>query len=115
MDLVRLQQAARVALAAVLAGLGVWTLRGFLPALAWAVVLAIAIWPLTQWARRRWPPGRHAVLVPLLFTGAIALLCVAPLGLVAVQAGREAVGIERWLLQAQSDGIPVPDWVAALP
>src|SRR5579885_2864261 len=37
---------ARLVVAAVLVLVGLWILHDFLPALAWAVVLAIALWPL---------------------------------------------------------------------
>ena len=37
---------ARVVLALVLCGLAVWTAAGFLPALIWATILAVALWPL---------------------------------------------------------------------
>jgi predicted PurR-regulated permease PerM len=40
------QRLARDALAVALALLATWMLWGFLPALAWASVLAIATWPL---------------------------------------------------------------------
>ncbi len=114
-DTTRTQQTARIALAVVLAGLGGWTLQNYLPALAWAAVLAIAVWPLFQRAQRRWPPGKHNLLVPALFTAAVALLFIVPLALVFVQLGREAHGIGEWIRQARTSGVPVPDWVAHLP
>lgn len=40
------QRAARTALATALGLLGLWTVQGFWPALVWAGILAIAIWPL---------------------------------------------------------------------
>ena len=83
----RLQLIARIALAAVLILLGLWTIRSFLPALAWAGIVAIATWPLYEKAQRRWPPGPYNVLLPAIFTAAIALIFVVPLALLAVQAG----------------------------
>jgi predicted PurR-regulated permease PerM len=111
----RSQQVARIVLAAVLFGLGTWTVQSYVPALAWAIVLAIATWPLYQRAQKLWPPGRRNVLVPALFTTAIALLFIVPLGIVAIHAGREAQGFERWLQQVRTTGIPIPDWVGHLP
>ncbi|GJD95150.1 hypothetical protein OCOJLMKI_2360 [Methylobacterium iners] len=75
----RAQAIARLLLVAILTVLGLWILRPFLPALVWAIILAIALWPLYRRAARRWPPGRHNLLLPLLFTGAIALVFLAPL------------------------------------
>ena len=40
------QRIARLVLAAALVLLGLWILHRYLVALAWAVVLAIALWPL---------------------------------------------------------------------
>lgn len=111
----RFQVAARIALAAVLVGLGMWTLRRYLPALAWAAVFAIALWPLYGRARRRWPRGRHDVLLPVLFTAAVTLVFLIPLAVVAVQAGHEAHAVMAWAQEARTEGVPVPDWVPQLP
>lgn len=111
----RLQAATRVAVAAALVMLGVWTLWRYLPALAWAAVLAIALWPLYERAGRRWPAGRHNILLPAAFTAAVALVFLIPLVLVAIQAGREAHALVAWAREAQSAGLPTPDWVPRLP
>ena len=111
----RHQAVARVALAAFLLALGVWTLRRYLPALAWAAVFAIALWPLHERARRRWPARRHDVLLPAAFTAAVALVFLIPLALVAVQAGHEAHAVMAWAREARATGVPVPGWVPRLP
>jgi predicted PurR-regulated permease PerM len=111
----RPQLVARVALAAVLTGFGIWALHGFLPALAWAGVLAIAVWPLYQWARLRWPRGRHNLLLPIGFTLAVALLFVVPLAFVAVQVALEAHNVFAWIDTVSKSGIPAPDWLQHLP
>ena len=89
----RAQQAAKAALALLLTGLGLWTLHRYLPALIWAAILAIAVWPLYQRAVRRWPPGKHNILLPSVFTVALGLMFIVPLVLVAVQAGKEMHGV----------------------
>ncbi len=111
----RFQAAARIALAAALIALGLWTLQRYLPALAWASVLAIALWPLYERTRRRWPPGRHNVLLPAAFTAAVALVFLIPLALVAIQAGHEARAALSWAREAQTTGVPVPGWLQGLP
>ncbi len=98
-----------------LTALGLWTLREFLPALIWAAILSIAFWPFYQRTRRRWPPGRHNLLLPGLFTAGIALMFVLPVLLAGYQAGREARGIIAWIESVRHDGVPVPDIVAKLP
>ena len=111
----RLQQAARVVLALLLAGLGVWTLHRYLPALIWAAILAIAVWPMYQRAARRWPPGKHNILLPLVFTLAMGLIFIIPLVLVAIQVGKETHAVYETIATARTDGIPVPDWLGHLP
>ncbi|MDO9711298.1 AI-2E family transporter [Paracraurococcus lichenis] len=106
---------ARLLMGLGLALLGLWTLHGFLPALAWGGILAIATWPLYRRTRQRWPRHGHDILWPALFTAAIALLVLLPLGLMAIQAGREAGSLLAWLQQAERSGLPVPAWIATLP
>jgi predicted PurR-regulated permease PerM len=95
--------------------LGIWTLRSFLPALIWAGIFAIATWPSFERAQRRWPPGKHNIVLPTLFTLAIALVFLVPLGILAVQLGREAHSLFLLLEDARKNGIPVPDFVSHLP
>ena len=111
----RPQQAARMVLALLLTLLGLWTLHRYLPALIWAAILAIAVWPLYQRAVRRWPPGRHNVLMPAVFTVVLGLMFVGPLVLVAVQAGKEVRGVYETIDKARTDGIPPPEWLGHLP
>ena len=109
------QRNARLILVAVLVALGLWTIHDFLPALAWAAVLSIAFWPLYERAARRWPPGRHNVLLPSLFTVAVAVLFGLPIVVLAVQGAREAQDVLSLYNRATTAGIPVPDWVSHLP
>ncbi|MBV9654365.1 MAG: AI-2E family transporter [Acetobacteraceae bacterium] len=109
------QQIARGALGLALAMAAIFTLRSFMPALAWAAIFAIAIWPSYQWAEKRWPPGKHNILLPLLFTLGVALVFILPLALVGVQLGREAHSLFEWVSNVQRDGVPVPAWVHHLP
>lgn len=109
------QQAARTGLATALALLGIWTVSSFLPALVWACIIAIAIWPLYQRARARWRPGKHDALLAAGFTLAIALVFVVPLVAVAVQLGREAHVIFGWVENIRQNGLPPPDWLSSLP
>jgi predicted PurR-regulated permease PerM len=111
----RPQQAARAVLALLLVLLGLWTLYRYLPALIWAAILAIAVWPLLRRARRRWPPGKHNVVLPAAFTAAIGLVFIVPLVLVAYQAGKEVHSVYQAIDQARTEGIPPPSWLGHLP
>jgi predicted PurR-regulated permease PerM len=95
--------------------LGLWTLKTFLPALAWAAVFAVALWPLYLRAERALPVSRHRMLLPLGFTVAVALVFVVPLVLLGAELAREAHGISQWAQNAHENGIPVPPQVQALP
>ncbi|HVC63056.1 MAG TPA: AI-2E family transporter [Acetobacteraceae bacterium] len=109
------QRAARAALTMALVLLGLWTLHEFLPALVWAGIFAIALWPLYRRACVRFPPGRHNVLLPSLFTLGVALVFLLPLVLVAVPLGRDAHGVFTWIAQARKNGIPPPYFLPNLP
>ena len=99
---------ARLLLALALVLLGLWTLKAFLPALVWAAILAIATWPLYRRACRQFPPGRHNVLLPALFTAAVALLVLVPLGLAGVQLAREGRVLYGMVEEARQLGIAMP-------
>lgn len=107
------QGMARVAGGLLLLALGAYVLQGFLRALAWAAVLAVAVWPLYARAQRRL--GGHGVLLPLGFTLGAAALVLAPLTLLGVQVGHEARSVLRWINEARAHGAPAPDWLQALP
>ena len=109
------QRAARVLLAVALVGLGGWTLQHYLSALAWAAVIAIGTWPLYERAQRRWPPGRHNILIPAVFTACVALLFLVPLVIVGVEAAREAHTVTGMVNEARTNGLPVPGFVPTLP
>ncbi len=111
----RLQRNARFALAAALVALGVWTLHGFLAALVWAAVIAVAIGPLYVRAMRRWPPGKHNIILPLLFTTAVAVVFLLPFVVLGVQAARDGHDVIVFVRSAMESGVPVPAWVGDLP
>ncbi|GJD31986.1 Putative transport protein YdiK [Methylobacterium adhaesivum] len=111
----RAQGAARVLLVLALAALGLWVLHPLLPALAWAVILAIALGPLYARAERRWPPGRHNLVLPILFTLAVALVFILPLLVLGIQAAREAHDVMALARTAEETGLPVPEVLSHVP
>lgn len=111
----RPQHIAMGALAVGLLLLGLFTLREFLSALAWAAIFAIALWPLYGRVTRRFGTGRHNLLLPLLFTLAIALVFILPIGLVAIQAAHQAQAASDWLRDVRANGIQEPQALQSLP
>jgi predicted PurR-regulated permease PerM len=107
-----IQRVARAALIVAAVFAGVWMLWRFLPALAWAGVLAIATWPLRrELAQRRM--GNTAVATVL--TLILALVLVLPLIELGIQAAHEARTIVGWVREIRQNGLSTPHWLSNLP
>jgi predicted PurR-regulated permease PerM len=111
----RPQRIALALLGLALAVLGAYILQGFLRALAWGVIFALAVWPLYVRARRRWPARGHNIVLPAVFTLAITLIFLIPLVAIGIEIGREGASAVRMALEYQRTGIPVPDFLGHLP
>jgi predicted PurR-regulated permease PerM len=84
----------------------------FIPALAWASVMAIATWPLrVALARRGLRPDAIAALLTLL----LALVLVLPLISLGVEAARESGVIVEAVRDIRQNGLGTPDWLTHLP
>src|SRR5271167_2817626 len=105
------QRIAWVVLAAALVLLGLWILHRFLAALVWAVVLAIALWPLYQRLVRALAGLGHQALAPLVATLVVGLVCVVPFVYVVVEGARETRIVVQFAIEAQRTGSPVPEWI----
>jgi predicted PurR-regulated permease PerM len=114
-DPVPAQRRARLILAFALFALGVWVIHSFLPALLWAAILAMAFSPLYERACRRWPRLRKGIILPAIFTLAIGLVVVIPVGLGLFRAIAEIRDLTNWFYSARDSGIPVPQWLYSLP
>jgi predicted PurR-regulated permease PerM len=102
----------RFALITALLAIGIWIIWDFLPALLWAVVVAIAIWPLFERSRlHRWNRTAAAAAATLL----IGLIVIVPLIVLGIEIGREAIATVQWIREAERAGIPAPEWLAELP
>jgi predicted PurR-regulated permease PerM len=106
---------ARTALAIILVVLSAWIAFDFLPALGWAVILAIATWPLYVRFARLVPDRRSPVIAPLTFTVLTGMLVFVPAALAIHGMARESADIVHWITQLRDTGIAVPDWVVQLP
>ncbi len=105
---------ARVLLAVVVVALAGWISLGFLRAMLWGGIIAIAIAPLYERLEARWPEQRRAAL-PALVTLLVAVLVIAPLTLAAVEAAGEVGQLVEWVNMARAHGIPVPPMIDSLP
>jgi predicted PurR-regulated permease PerM len=113
--LARSQRIARIVLTIALVLLGIWVLHRFVAALAWAGVLAIALWPLYRRLADALPGGEEAMLAPLLVTLLIGVVVTVPLAYVLIEGARELRIAVYFLGEAQRNGIPVPEWIVQLP
>lgn len=109
------QQFARIALATAVIAVGLWILTDFLPALAWAGVLAIALWPLYHRMLRLLPESTHQVAGPLLGTALVGIVFIAPLVLLGIALARESHFVTEFVADARHRGIAVPEWIGQLP
>lgn len=112
MDRSSLQLFGRVALVTVLVGLAIWLLHRFLPALAWAAVLAIATWPIRGWLVER---GMRRSSAAICLTLVVALLIVGPLLVLAFQMAREGLIVVQTVRELRQSGLGTPEWVPQLP
>ena len=108
------QRLARVVLALLVIGLGLFVLSGFLRALVWAGILAIATWPLYTRVRLRLPHA-HPVLLPLLFTLGSTLVVLVPLIVMGFQVAHESRVVAGMVRDARAEGLPLPEALSHLP
>lgn len=111
----KIQNTASFALYGLLVLLALWVMRDFIPAVVWAGVIAIALWPLLLRLETPQPSRTRSTAVALLLTAAVTMFVVLPLVLVVTQAVHESHELIEWFKQAEANGIPVPDLAARLP
>ena len=108
------QRAVGLVATALLALAVLFTLHDFLPALVWAVVVALGLWPLFQSLALRWPRHRRGLL-PALAVVATLLVLALPLLVIGFPIFRDAHEAARWLEQARLHGVPPPPFLQHLP
>ncbi|AOJ78124.1 AI-2E family transporter [Burkholderia ubonensis] len=111
----RAQQIARVVLYAGLLALALWVIRAFIPAIAWACVIAIALWPLLKRFESHRLFRERPTVVATVITAAVSLLVVLPVAVALIQAIGQAHDLRIWLHSIQDNGIALPDVVSRLP
>lgn len=105
---------ARVVFALAIVALSLWTAAGFLSALIWATILAIALWPLYVAFATRVTSGPSG-WAAFAFTCFVAIILFTPMALAIYQVAQQSGEIAGWLKKARESGIEVPDWIARLP
>jgi len=101
--------------ALLLLALGGWVLHSYLALFAWAVVLAIATWPVYQRLLDRIEVKGKAIWVALTLTLLIGTIILAPLGYGLSRVLDETESMGQILTEAQHAGLPAPDWLEPLP
>lgn len=88
------------------------THRFFLP-LIWAGILCVATWPLYRRLLARL--GQREMLAAALLTLICAAMFIVPLLLATAQAAHEVPALANFVVNANTDGIPVPAFVHTIP
>jgi predicted PurR-regulated permease PerM len=109
------ESAAWLLLCTMLVGVGLYIVANYLRALAWALVLAVALWPFYDRVRRQTPPPVAKEVLPILFTALVGLAVFLPFATLGVDAIREVREIVDYGRTVEESGIPVPDFVIRLP
>lgn len=111
----KMQRTASATLHVVLVLIALYTARTFIPAVVWASVIAIALWPAFRWLERRPVFSRRHSLLAVTLTAAIGLLFVVPFFIVAAQTAAEAHDMLGWIHEVLRTGVPMPAFIEHLP
>jgi predicted PurR-regulated permease PerM len=110
------QKTARYVLMGALVLAGAWMLRHFIPALCWAVVLAIATSSVYDRWLAKFRGRRRHVWAALTFTVIVGTVLLVPLIYGGFVAGREAIAVVReFAASAGSGPPPLPSWLTQMP
>ncbi|MGI4855921.1 MAG: AI-2E family transporter [Janthinobacterium lividum] len=109
------QHTALSVLYAALTVLAIWVVHEFVPAVLWAGVLSIALWPLFErienWPLLQGRPRLTAAVLVLL----VAIVFVVPLVFGVVNLTGEVHNLFLQVQNIERNGLPPPDWLAKLP
>lgn len=106
---------ARFIATVILVALGAWVLRGFLPLLIWAVVVAISTWPVYQRLLAKKELHGRVTWGGVGLTLLIGTIILAPAIYGFLRFLDEAQSLGQYLLDSQKVGIPPPAWLETLP
>lgn len=109
------ESVARLLLSTTLVVFGLYMLANYLRALVWALVLAIALWPLYDRVCQKMSPRAAKEILPIVFTILVGLAVFLPVAVLAVDAVREVRDLIDYARRAEQSGIPVPEFAVRLP
>jgi predicted PurR-regulated permease PerM len=95
--------------------LGIWMLRQFMPALTWAVILAIATWPWHRQLTFKINSPRRELWAALISTVTVGVVLIVPLLSGAILAIRESVMLLRLYGNGGGESFVAPAWLQHLP
>jgi predicted PurR-regulated permease PerM len=105
----RLQQS----LSLILLACAAWLIHGFIPALLWAVVIAISTWPLRTMLARK--SRLQDTSTAIIMTSSVAILLFLPIVYALILAASDLGAITNWIVSSQKAGIPIPPWLYLIP
>jgi predicted PurR-regulated permease PerM len=107
-------RAARFTAVLVVFAAGLYLLRELLAPICWAILIAVASWPLHERLVQRLG-GRRRSLSAAALTAILVLLVLVPLAYLVVESLREIpVALQFWATGRDS-GLPAPEWLGRLP
>lgn len=111
----RRSQLIKIAVVLAIALAGLWIASGFLRAIVWAGIIAIAIDPLYAKLELGRLGSKHRTTLAALVTLVIALILLVPIVIGLSEAAMDATHVIAWLQHAEQNGVPVPAWAHNLP
>jgi predicted PurR-regulated permease PerM len=90
-----------------------WLMHGFIPAMLWAVVIAIATWPLRVKLAQK--SRFNDIGVAAIMTAAVAFLLFFPIAYALILAASDFGAMTSWIMNIQQSGMAVPEWVHGIP
>lgn len=103
----------KISLSLTILAAALWLMHSFIPALLWAVVIAIATWPLRVKVAQL--TRFSQVGVALVMTSMVAVLLFIPIVYAFINAVSDLGALTRWMMEAKQTGIAAPEWLAKIP
>jgi predicted PurR-regulated permease PerM len=99
---------------AVIAGLSIAILWGFLKVLLWAAIIAVATWPIYRRFARHMPSSMASNVTPLLFTVLVALVVLGPPSFAFATLASHT---QSWVgtMLVDSNEFVTPAWLSTIP